>query len=131
MSVLYRGVVKWFNDAKGFGFVEHSNGKDVFVHYSVIEWDGFKTLKDGEEVEYELTEGDKGLHAKRVVRLKQKQAPQDSVATDNTTTETTHAPYQSISSMIEIERTPTEKEENQDTQIAPGTTVEDPTYKTT
>ena len=69
MAELQRGVVKWFNDAKGFGFIEHSSGKDVFVHYSVIEWDGFKTLKDGEEVEYVLSQGDKGLHAARVTRV--------------------------------------------------------------
>lgn len=65
-----RGVVKWFNDAKGFGFIEHESGRDVFVHYSVIESEGFKTLKDGEEVEYQLEEGVKGLHAVRVVRTK-------------------------------------------------------------
>jgi len=64
-----RGNVKWFNDAKGFGFIEHSSGKDVFVHYSVIISDGFKTLKDGEEVEYEMIEGDKGLHAVKVRRV--------------------------------------------------------------
>ena len=63
-----KGVVKWFNDAKGFGFIEHPSGKDVFVHYSVIEADGFKTLKDGEEVDYEIKEGPKGLHAVRVQR---------------------------------------------------------------
>jgi len=60
---MQRGLVKWFNDAKGFGFIQHDNGKDVFVHYSVIETEGFKTLKDGEEVMYELREGDKGLNA--------------------------------------------------------------------
>jgi CspA family cold shock protein len=69
MAELLKGPVKWFNDAKGFGFIEHTTGKDVFVHYSVIEWDGFKTLKDGEEVEYELKAGEKGLHAARVVRV--------------------------------------------------------------
>ena len=61
-----KGVVKWFNDAKGFGFIEHVSGKDVFVHYSVIESEGFKTLKDGEEVLYEIKEGPKGLHAIKV-----------------------------------------------------------------
>ncbi len=69
MSELQRGVVKWFNDAKGFGFIEHDTGRDVFVHYSVIEAEGFKTLKDGEEVHYELKEGEKGLHAARVLRV--------------------------------------------------------------
>ncbi len=63
-----KGVVKWFNDAKGFGFIEHTSGKDVFVHYSVIATEGFKTLKDGEAVEYEMREGPKGLQAVRVAR---------------------------------------------------------------
>ena len=63
-----KGVVKWFNDAKGFGFIEHGSGRDVFVHYSVIIQEGFKTLEDGEEVEYEVKEGPKGLHAVRVSR---------------------------------------------------------------
>ena len=69
MAETLHGYVKWFNDAKGFGFIEHTTGRDVFVHYSVIEADGFKTLKDGEEVAYELKEGEKGLHAARVVRV--------------------------------------------------------------
>ncbi len=63
------GTVKWFNDAKGFGFIEHSDGKDVFVHYSVIETDGYKSLKDGEIVEYQIKEGTKGMHATRVTRM--------------------------------------------------------------
>ncbi|NDC39164.1 MAG: cold shock domain-containing protein [Proteobacteria bacterium] len=63
-----KGVVKWFNDAKGFGFIEHTTGRDVFVHYSVILQEGFKTLEDGEEVEYEVKEGPKGLHAVKVSR---------------------------------------------------------------
>ena len=71
MSETLKGVVKWFNDAKGFGFIEHPSGKDVFVHYSVIQSEGFKTLKDGEEVEYEIKEGPKGLHAARVQRAGQ------------------------------------------------------------
>lgn len=68
MSEQHTGVVKWFNNAKGFGFIEHSDGQDVFVHYSVIQTEGFKTLKDGEEVTYQLSEGDKGLHAMKVER---------------------------------------------------------------
>ena len=69
MSDSLIGKVKWFNNAKGFGFIEHHDGQDVFVHYSVIASEGFKTLKDGEEVEYEITEGEKGLHASRVNRI--------------------------------------------------------------
>ena len=69
-SEILKGVVKWFNDAKGFGFIQHTSGRDVFVHYSVITSDGFKTLKDGETVEYELKEGPKGLQASKVLRTK-------------------------------------------------------------
>ncbi len=68
MSDTKKGVVKWFNDAKGFGFIEDTTGRDVFVHYSVIDGDGFKTLKDGEEVEYEMKDGPKGLSAVKVQR---------------------------------------------------------------
>ncbi|MBL7661600.1 cold shock domain-containing protein [bacterium] len=71
MGAALKGVVKWFNDAKGYGFITHESGSDVFVHFSVIESDGFKTLKDGEEVEYELSEGEKGLHAACVRRTNQ------------------------------------------------------------
>jgi CspA family cold shock protein len=69
MSNSLKGVVKWFNNSKGFGFIEHQSGKDVFVHYSVIESQGYKTLKDGEEVQYEIQEGPKGLHAANVKRV--------------------------------------------------------------
>lgn len=62
------GTVKWFSDAKGFGFIEHESGKDIFVHYSAIEAEGFKTLKDGEVVQYEMQEGPKGYHAVKVWR---------------------------------------------------------------
>ncbi len=63
------GKVKWFNDQKGFGFISmDETGKDVFVHHTVIEGDGFKTLRDGEAVEYEYEEGPKGIRATRVTR---------------------------------------------------------------
>ncbi len=64
-----RGRVKWFNDQKGFGFIEQDGGADVFVHYSSISGDGFKTLAEGEEVEFELTQGPKGPKAENVSRL--------------------------------------------------------------
>ena len=64
-----RGPVKWFDPRKGYGFIVGPDGKDVFVHFTQIEGDGFRTLKDGEEVDYELIQGDKGYHAKNVTRL--------------------------------------------------------------
>ncbi|MFN2399614.1 MAG: cold-shock protein [Gemmatimonadaceae bacterium] len=64
-----RGRVKWFNDAKGYGFIEQEGGEDVFVHFSSITMDGFKTLTEGQEVEFEIETGDKGLHATKVQRV--------------------------------------------------------------
>ena len=63
------GTVKWFDSKKGFGFLLNAAGKDVFIHFSSIEGDGFRSLKDGEQVEYEEIEGAKGLSAKSVRRL--------------------------------------------------------------
>ncbi|HET6247833.1 MAG TPA: cold-shock protein [Tepidisphaeraceae bacterium] len=63
------GQVKWFDSKKGFGFIVGPQGQDVFVHFSSIEGDGFRSLKDGEAVEYEMVQGDKGLSAQKVMRL--------------------------------------------------------------
>jgi cold shock protein len=63
------GVVKWFNDAKGFGFIEQDNGVDVFVHFSSIQGDGFKSLAEGDQVTFEVTQGAKGPQASNVVRI--------------------------------------------------------------
>lgn len=61
------GTVKWFNNAKGYGFLTpESGGQDVFIHFSAIEMEGYKTLKEGQTVEFELEEGPKGLHAQHV-----------------------------------------------------------------
>jgi CspA family cold shock protein len=62
------GKVKWFNDSKGYGFIEQENGEDVFVHFSAIKQNGFKTLKTGEKVEFEITKGPKGPQAANVVK---------------------------------------------------------------
>lgn len=66
MSDLIAGTVKWFNDSKGFGFISQEGGKDVFVHFSAINGDGHKTLKEGQKVTMNVTEGAKGLQAENV-----------------------------------------------------------------
>ncbi len=61
-----KGRVKWFNATKGFGFIEREDGSDIFVHYSAISAEGFRTLTEGQEVSFEVVEGDKGLQASNV-----------------------------------------------------------------
>ena len=63
------GTVKWFNDAKGYGFITQEGGEDVFVHYSAIQAQGFKSLAEGDRVEFEVTRGPKGLQAENVTSL--------------------------------------------------------------
>ena len=63
-----RGVVKWFNGAKGYGFIQRVTGEDVFVHFSAIQEDGFKTLSEGDAVDFECQQGPKGLNASNVIR---------------------------------------------------------------
>lgn len=70
MSAREQGVVKWFNDAKGYGFVQRDNGgADVFVHFRAIQSDGYRSLKEGERIEFVVTEGDKGQQAEEVTKL--------------------------------------------------------------
>jgi CspA family cold shock protein len=69
MSDRMTGTVKWFNDDKGFGFIEREGGEDVFVHFSSIRGDGFKSLRDGQEVEFILGEGQKGPQALDVTAI--------------------------------------------------------------
>ena len=64
-----KGTVKWFNDAKGFGFITREQGADVFVHHTAIQSDGFRSLNEGDQVEFEVTQGAKGLQASNVRRI--------------------------------------------------------------
>ena len=66
----YKGTVRWFNNAKGFGFLGRADGPDVFVHYSSIQMDGYRGLKEGDEVEFDIIQGDKGPQADQVTVLK-------------------------------------------------------------
>ncbi|OIP63200.1 MAG: cold-shock protein [Nitrospirae bacterium CG_4_9_14_3_um_filter_53_35] len=63
------GTVKWFNDGKGFGFIEQSDGPDLFVHFSAIQDEGFKTLEEGQKVRFDVTEGQKGPQATNVIKM--------------------------------------------------------------
>ena len=67
--MIYTGKVKWFDAKKGYGFIEREDGDDVFVHFSAIQEEGFKSLEDGEEVEFEIVEGDRGPQAANVVKV--------------------------------------------------------------
>ena len=64
-----RGKVKWFSDKKGYGFIAKDDGGDVFVHHTAIQGSGFKTLAEGQDVEFEVVQGEKGLQARNVVKL--------------------------------------------------------------
>jgi CspA family cold shock protein len=69
MTMSTTGTVKWFNDAKGFGFIEQESGPDVFAHFSAITGDGHKSLAEGQKVEFTLTEGQKGPQAENIVAI--------------------------------------------------------------
>lgn len=66
---MHQGTVKWFNAEKGYGFIAVEGGNDVFVHFSAIQTDGFKTLEEGQRVEFEIVDGDRGPQAANVVKL--------------------------------------------------------------
>ncbi len=67
--IMQNGKVKWFNNEKGYGFIEVENGDDVFVHYSAIQGEGYKALEEGQEVSFEIVEGNRGPQAANVVKL--------------------------------------------------------------
>ncbi len=69
MSAREQGVVKWFNDSKGFGFIQRESGEDIFVHFRAIQGDGYRSLQDGQKVEFNVVEGQKGLQAEEVTKI--------------------------------------------------------------
>jgi cold shock protein len=69
VAVKEQGTVKWFNASKGYGFIQRQTGEDVFVHFSAIQMDGYKSLNEGQTVEFEVTKGPKGLQAENVTSL--------------------------------------------------------------
>ena len=71
MSAREQGIVKWCNDSKGFGFIQRDSGEDIFVHFRAIQGDGYRSLKDGEKVEFSVVEGEKGLQAEEVRKLEE------------------------------------------------------------
>ena len=69
MSVREQGIVKWFNDSKGFGFIQRNSGEDIFVHFRAMQGDGYRSLQDGQKVEFIVVEGQKGLQAEEVTKV--------------------------------------------------------------
>ena len=69
MSVREQGIVKWFNDSKGFGFIQRNSGEDIFVHFRAIQGDGYRSLQDGQKVEFIVVEGQKGIQAEEVTKV--------------------------------------------------------------
>ena len=65
---MLKGTVKWFNNQKGYGFIQDENGKDIFVHYTGLDMEGFRSLDEGNKVEFDLVEGEKGIQASHVVK---------------------------------------------------------------
>lgn len=91
-----QGQVKWFDPKKGYGFIVGPEGQDVFVHFSQIMGDGFRSLKDGEPVDYDLVEGDKGLQAREVKRSEAAVAAEEEAASQAVTTEQPAAVQQHV-----------------------------------
>lgn len=66
---MFKGTVKWFNNQKGYGFIQDEDGKDIFVHYTGLDMEGFRSLDEGNKVEFDIVEGEKGLQASHVVKI--------------------------------------------------------------
>ena len=66
---MFKGTVKWFNNQKGYGFIQVEDGKDIFVHYTGLDMEGFRSLDEGNKVEFDIVEGEKGLQASHVVKV--------------------------------------------------------------
>jgi len=78
IAMTEKGIVKWFSNVKGYGFIEYGDAEDIFVHFTGIEMDGYRTLKEGQSVEFEAVEGNRGLQATNVVPLgEENQSPEE------------------------------------------------------
>ncbi len=105
------GNVKWFNPRKGYGFIATSDGRDIFVHYSSISGDGYRTLAEGDPVTFDIVEGEKGLRAENVLAKPASESEKESSESEKEPSESEKEPSESEEESSESEKEPSESEE--------------------